>query len=375
MNPHGRIYSAGPSITDKECAYVSDAIQHGWYAHYADYKNRFEQEFARYVGSKYALATSCCTVAMHLALTTLGIGPGDEVIIPEITWVATANVVAQTGATPVIVDVEEQCWTIDPKAIQHALTPRTKAIMPVHSYGHPSDMHAIREIAREHRLTIVEDAAPSVGSEYFGQKTGTLSDIGCFSFQGSKILVTGEGGMLVTNNEALYQRAQKLAAHGREDSVQAFWSSEPGFKYTMANLLAALGLAQLERVDELIANKRRIYDDYARRLSHIDGIAIFKEKSGYLNNCAYPSILLTKRFQVSRDELIAELRKHDIDVRPVFPCLGDFPAFERRFDNPVARSIAPNGLNLPCAHNITSEEIDAVCDAILEMLGVVGEQR
>lgn len=368
LNTKEQILSAGPSITEKECSYVYDAVKNGWYSNYADYILKFEKEFAKYVNAKYSIAVSSGTAALHLSLIALNIKAGDEVIVPEVTWVACGNVVKSVGAEPVFVDIEEGSWTIKPDAIQKAITAKTKAIMPVHSYGHPSDMDRINQIAKEHNLYVIEDAAPSIGSEYFGRRTGALSDIGCFSFQGAKILVTGEGGMLVTNSEEYYKRALSFSKHGRDDSVKMFWSKEVGTKYSMANILAALGLAQLERIHELIENKRRIHDQYELRFKGIEGIDIFKEKDGYFSNCSYPSILLNRNVRVSREILIAELGKRNINVRSVFPCLSSFPSFEKRFNNDTAKYVSENALNLPCAHNIKEEDIDFVVHNILEIL-------
>ncbi len=368
METNKRIFSAGPFITEKEVEYVLDAVKNGWYSHYQDYKIKFEQEFAKFVGAKYALATFCGSAGLHLSMTVLGLKPGDEVIVPEITWVACANAVAQTGATPVFVDVEEDSWTIDPDSLRKAINANTKAIMPVHSYGHPADMDPINAIAKEHDLYVVEDAAPSVGSKYLGRSTGTLSDMGVFSFQGAKIMVTGEGGMWVTNSDEFYERAKSLAWHGRDDSQGMFYSKEVGYKYTMGNILAALGLAQLERVEELVKNKRRIHDQYESRFKDIPGIKMFKEKENYYSNCSYPSILLNDKFKIGRDELLAELKIRNIDTRPVFPRLSKLPSFEQRFVNPVAGFVEKNALNLPCPHNLTEEEVNRTVNTIKEIL-------
>lgn len=362
-----RIFSAGPSITNKEIAYVNDAIRHGWYAHYRDYTERFETAFSEYVGAKYAIATNCCTSAMHLAVVTLGLKQDDEVIVPDLTWIATASVLCYEGVRPVFVDIEKDSWTLEPRAIKKAITKKTKAIFPVHLYGHPADMQGILDIAKEYDLHVFTDAAPAIGSEYRGKKVGGLAEIECFSFQGAKIMVTGEGGMFVTNSDKHYERASMLVEDGRVAGT--FYIKEIGFHYRMANLLASLGLAQLERAEELIKAKRKQFDMYYKRLGNVPGIRMFKEKKGFKSNCSYPSIFLERTLSISRDGLIAELKKRNIYTRPVFPKLSDFNMFERA-DNPIAANVASCGMNLPTAFNLTEKDIDYVSDTIKEILKV-----
>ncbi len=277
--PQKRILTAGPTISQREIDYVVDAVTNGWNEHWSDYLVRFEQSFAQYVGTRFALATSSCTGALHLALLALGVGPGDEVIVPEVTWVATASAVSYAGATAVPVDVDPTTWCMDPASAERAITPRTKAIIPVHLYGHPTDMRAIRALADEHGLKVLEDAAPALGAEIEGRKAGSFGDVACFSFQGAKIMTCGEGGMLVTSDEALFERAKFLNDHGR-DPRRPFVIAEFGYKYKMSNLQAALGLAQLERIEEMIAKRRLIYQWYRRRLGGTADLAMNVERCG-----------------------------------------------------------------------------------------------
>lgn len=365
--PANRIHSAGPSITNKEIEFVNDAIRNGWYSHYRNYLEKFENSFAKYSGAKYAIATNCCTAAMHLALATINLKAGDEVIIPDLSWIATAAVIVYQNAKPVFVDIEKDSWTIDPSCIRKAITKKTKAIMPVHLYGHPAEMDDINKIAKEHNLYVVADAAPAVGSLYKDKKIATVADISCFSFQGAKMMVTGEGGMFVTGNESLYERASRLVEDGRLPGT--FWINEIGYHYRMANLLAALGLAQLERVDELISMKRRHFDMYYERLSNIAGIKMFKEKKYCRSNCSYPSILLTGKLSNKRDDLIKRLRERHIDTRPVFPKMSNFPMF-KKVDNPISEDIANNGLNLSTPAYLTEENADIVVNNIREILKI-----
>jgi len=365
------ILTAGPSITQKEIEYVTDAVKNGWNENWDSYLKKFEQAFAQFIGVKHALATSSCTGAMHLALLALGIKEGDEVIIPDLAWVATASVVKYVGASPVLVDVLEDTWCLDPESVRQAITPKTKAIMPVHLYGHPCEMDEINKIAKEYGLFVIEDAAQSIGSLYKEKRPGSLSDIGCFSFQGAKIMVTGEGGMLVTDNTELYEKAKFYNNHGR-DPKGSFWIFEVGYKYKMSNIQAALGLAQLERINELVEKKRLIYRWYKQYLGDIDGLKMNVEKSNVFNNYWMSSIVLDKKkISISRDELMKNLKeKYQVDSRTFFYPVSEFKPFNknRRQENPRSKYLALNGINLPSGHNLTEGEIRYICDGIRQIL-------
>jgi perosamine synthetase len=369
LSERKRILTAGPTISQREIDYVLDAVQNGWNEHWSDYLVRFEQAFAQYVGTRFALATSSCTGALHLSLLALGVGPGDEVLVPEVTWVATASAVNYTGATPVPVDVDPTTWCMDPESAESAITPQTKAIIPVHLYGHPADMRAIRKLADEHGLKILEDAAPALGAEIEGRKVGSFGDMACFSFQGAKIMTCGEGGMLVTDDESLYERAKFLGDHGRNPH-QPFLIAEFGHKYKLSNLQAALGLAQLERLEEMIAKRRLIFQWYRRRLHGAGDLALNVERYWARNIYWMTSIVLGDRFAVTRDEVIAGLRERQIDSRPFFPPLSSLPMFVgREAENPVAYNLSSRGINLPSGHNLTEADVDRVCTSLLEVLG------
>ena len=363
-----RISFAGPSITEKEVSYVLDAVQNGWYENYDGYVKRLEQTFADYLGVKYALATHCCTQALHLAAAALGLKQGDEVIVTDFSWVATAYAIAYTGATCVFTDITPDTWTIDPACIEKAITPRTKAIMLVHSFGQPAEMDEILALAQKYHLAIIEDAAPALGSEYKGKRVGTFGDIACFSFQGAKMAVSGEGGILVTNNEEYYRRACLLASMGRTDSKAVFWSDALGYQYTMGNLAASLALAQLERADELMTKKRALFSRYALNLKNTAGIHLITEKEYCKSNYCYPSILLKNHTREQRDAILAGLRERNIHARPAFPRMSGFPVLERRFENPVAAEVEAQGISLPSAASLTDNDIDFVCDSLLRLL-------
>jgi perosamine synthetase len=358
----GLILTAGPSMSAREAGYALDAVRNGWNDRHSDYLNRFSQSFADYVGTKYALPTSSCTGALHLSLLALGIGPGDEVIVPDLTWVATANAVAYTGATPVFADVEEDSWCLDPAAFEAAITPRTKAVMPVHMYGHPARMDAIVAVARQHGIKIVEDAAPSIGAEVAGRRTGSFGDAAAFSFQGAKLLVAGEGGMLVTDDEELYERAKYLWNMGHEGD---FWIGETGWKYRLSNVQAAIGLGQLERVDELVEAKRRIFDWYAEELDGVAGITLAREADWARSIYWMTSIRLHPEAGLSRDGLRSALLEAGVDTRPVFPAISRYPMWTPRQEpGRVAHAIGSEGINLPSGVKLGRHQVARVGEAI-----------
>ena len=363
-----KIAFAGPWITDKEVAYVTDATVNGFYENFDVYAKRLEKTVSEYVGAKYAIATHCCTVALHLSCAALDLKAGDEVICTDFSWVATAYAIKYTGATPVFVDIDPNTWTIDPQAILKAITPKTKAIMLVHSFGMPCDMTAIMKIAKEHNLRVIEDAAPALGVEHKGKRVGSFGDFGCFSFQGAKLTVSGEGGILLTSDDKLFQRAKLLASMGRTDSKAVFWSDELGYQYTIANLTAALALAQVERVQELFDRKRSIFAHFDARLGKIPGIRMVREPEGSKGNYCYPSFLLEDSIPVDRDFLVRSLKELNIHCRPAFPRMSRFPPHEARFENPVATKVERRGVSLPSAANLDTKDLDFVCDAIESLI-------
>lgn len=361
------ILTAGPSISAREASYALDAAQRGWNNEWNKYIRRFETTFADYVGVKYALSTSSCTGALHLALAALGIGPGDEVIVPDITWVATANAVVYVGATPIFADIAPQTWCLDPKSLEEAITSRTRAIIPVHLYGHPAEMDRIMAIAQAHNLFVVEDAAPAIGAEFRGQKTGTFGHFAAFSFQGAKLAVTGEGGILVTNDEALYKKAYALWDQGRTPGT--FWINEVGWKYKMSNIQAALGLGQIERIDELIEAKRRIFSWYAEGLTGVPHITINHEVPWARSIYWMTSILLDEEACLSRDELRTYLRQHNVDTRPVFPAISQYPIWPRsQTPQPTARRVGDQAINLPSGVCLKRDQVAYVCACIRDAL-------
>lgn len=363
-----QILTAGPSISNRELTYVSDATVRGWNNNHSDYLNKFQSEFAEYVGAKHALATSSCTGALHLSLLALGIGPGDEVLVPEVTWVATASAVRYTGATPIFVDIDPGTWCIDPKEAEKKITPKTKAIMPVHLYGFGADMTAIVNLAQAHNIAIVEDAAPAIGTLIDGRPAGSFGEFGAYSFQGAKMLVTGEGGMLVTSDSDLFERARKIQDHGRKPGT--FWIEELGYKYKMNNITAALGLAQLERSERQIEQKRRIADWYKELIGDHAKLTMQFEASGTRSIHWMNSITLDQSLPISRDEVMEKLKADGIDTRPVFPAISQYPFWDKKQNaGEVATRIGAQSINLPSGVKLSKKSIERVCEAITSIIG------
>jgi perosamine synthetase len=365
--PRELILTAGPSISKKEIKYVADAVTNGWNNHAFDYLHKFEKRFATYIGMRYALATSGGTGALWLGLATLGIGPGDEVILPDMTYFACSDVIKLLGATPVFVDILPDTWCIDPKAIERAITKRTKAIMPVHIYGNPSEMDEILRIARKNKLHIVEDACPAIGAEFKKKKPGSFGDFGAFSFQGAKIMVTGVGGMLVTNSKSLYEKALYLNDHGEAKSYKKFWQTSVGYTFEMSNLQAALGLAQLERIEEFVEKKRKIFEWYYERLHDIKGISLNYERKNTRSNRWMSSIILNDRFKFTRDQLRGKLKEKLIDTRPFFYPISMFPMYTKA-NTPVSYAVALNGINLPSGLSLTEQQVDYIARTVRTLL-------
>lgn len=362
------ILTAGPSISAKEAVYSFDAALSGWNSSWSKHLTAFEKEFASYIGVKYALATSSCTGALQIALMALDIGPGDEVIVPDLTWVATANAVRYVGAVPVFADIELDSWNIDATSAEKLITSKTKAIIPVHLYGSPARMNRILDLASRYQLKVVEDAAPAVGATWQGKRCGSFGDFAAFSFQGAKLMVTGEGGMIVTDDDILYQRALKIWDQGR-DPLRAFWIDGDGVKFKMSNLQAAFGLAQLERVDEMIEMKRRLFSWYREGLRGIPCLKFNNEVEGAKSICWMTSIVLDKTAPIGRDELMEKLKKRNVDTRGVFPSISQYPIWSTKCSSqPNALYIGENALNLPSGISLSKEEVNYVCSQITELL-------
>ncbi len=373
----GRIPVAGPWITRKEIRYVTDAIKHAWYKNANVYHQRFEKAFADYVGKKYAIALPSCTSAIHLSLLALGVGDKDEVIVPDITWIATAAPISYVGAKPVFADIDEHTWCLSASSFEKMISKKTKAVIPVDLYGNMPDMEAIRSIARRAGIAIIEDAAEAMGAQYGQGKAGSFGDTGVFSFHGSKTMTTGEGGMLVTDRKDVYQRCLFLRDHGRKPGDRMFFNSEVAYKYKMSAMQAALGLAQLERIDELLERKRRIFDWYVQELSDLPGIELNYEAPGTKNVYWMVTVIIGKRYKIAKEVLIDLMSKKNIDCRPFFYPLSSLPAYKdlgqvrmSRKNNTVSYAISAFGVNLPSGLNLTKKEIKYVCGALRSFLKI-----
>ena len=361
-----RIYYTKPSITELEVAYATDAARNGWGEHCYEYIIRFEEAFKAHLGVKYAIATSSCTGALHMGLAALGVGSGDEVIMADTNWIATAAPIVHLGAKPVFVDVLPDSWCIDPQLTETAISPRTKAIVAVHLYGNLCDMDRLLAIGQKHGIPIVEDAAEAIGSQYHGKRAGSMGDFGTFSFHGTKTLTTGEGGMFVTNDAALYETVLTLSNHGRvRGQTKQFWPDMMGFKYKMSNIQAAIGCAQMERIKDLVVGKRRIFAYYAEHFSDLS-VKMNPEPQGTINGYWMPSIVVNDGIPFDREELLAAFKADKIDGRVFFWPLSMLPMFEKKPGNAVSYGLFERAINLPSYHDLTEEEMDRAINIVRE---------
>jgi perosamine synthetase len=354
---------AEPELGEEELRNVVQAVKSGWISSKGEFIRRFEEGFARYCGARYGVATSSGTTALHLALTALGIGPGDEVLVPSLTFVATANAVVYTGARPVFIDSHPDYWCMDPDKLEEQITSRTKAIIPVHLYGHPCNMDAVVEIAERHNLYLVEDAAEAHGAEYKRRKVGSFGYIACFSFYGNKIITTGEGGMCLTSDEGLYRKMLVLRDHGATPGRQ-YWHERIGFNYRMTNLQAAVGVAQLEKLDDFVQRKRRLAGWYNSLLGETEGIRLPVEMRWARNVYWIYSFLVTDGFPLSRDELMARLAEEGIETRPLFWAVHLLPPYRDGRSLPQAERLCQSGISLPSAVTMTQEQVEHVAALI-----------
>ena len=369
MNP--QIYYTKPSITKLEVDYATDAAANGWGSNCYDYIGKFERQFSDFVGVKYSIATSSCTGALHLGLAALGVGPEDEVIVADVNWVATVAPVVHLGATPVLVDILPSTWCIDPEKVRSAITPRTKAIIAVHLYGNLCDMETLLAISEEHKIPIIEDAAEAIGSYYKGTHAGSIGKFSTFSFHGTKTITTGEGGMFVTNDEELYDRVLTLSNHGRShDHEKQFWPDMIGFKYKISNLAAAIGCAQLERINELIERKRAIFLSYKMRLENLP-LTLNHQPKNCVNGFWMPTIVFNEKLPFNRETLLALFAENNIDGRIFFWPLSLTPPFKKCESNVVSYSIHSRGVNLPSYHDISEDQIGKVCSIVQNYISTI----
>jgi len=353
-----RIYYTKPSITELEVKYSTDAATNGWGEKCYDYIYEFENRFKKHLAVKFAVATSSCTGALHLGLAAIGIKPGDEVILADINWIASAAPITYLGAKPVFVDILPDTWCIDPNKIEKAITSKTKAIIAVHLYGNLCEMDEIMEIGKRHNLYIIEDAAEAIGSIYRGKRAGSIGDFGTFSFHGTKTVTTGEGGMFVTNRAELYDKVLILNNHGRNPkNSRQFWCETIGYKYKISNIQAAIGCAQMERIDELISRKKEIYFEYYKRLKLISGLKMNPEREGTVNGYWMPTVVFDRKLNLNREEFLLKFKEENIDGRVFFYPLSSLPMFEEKTSNKISYSIYWRGINLPSYHDMSKDEV------------------
>jgi perosamine synthetase len=362
-----------PFLNGNEAEYVRDAVDSTWISSQGKYLERFEKDFPAYVGMKHGTCTCNGTTALHLAMRAAGIGPGDEVILPTFTMIATAFAICYCGATPVLLDANQDDWNLDVSQLESAISPKTKAILVVHIYGHPTDMDPVLEFAARHNLVVIEDAAEAIGSEYKGKLCGSFGRISCFSFFANKIITCGEGGMALTNDALLYDRLRYLKNLSFPlGKSREYVHEEIGYNYRMSNLHAALGCAQLERVREYVEMRRRNAALYSQRLARIPGLRLPVERPSVKNSYWMYGIVCEKQFPVSRDELIAKLLELGIESRKFFKpmhlqkSIRDH-GFRAPSSMPVSEHLGDAGLYLPSSSSLAVEDIDRICDAIAEI--------
>jgi len=361
---------AAPMLVGNEKKYVMDCLDTTWISSNGKYIQQFEARFAEFCGVKHAIA--CCngTVALHAALVAYGVGPGDEVIIPTLTFVATANAVMYCGATPVFVDSEPDAWNIDPAQIEAKITPRTKGIIAVHLYGHPADMDPIKEIGKKHGLFVMEDAAEAHGARYKGARTGSLADAGIFSFFGNKIITTGEGGMITTDDDEMAAQMRLLKGQGM-DPKRRYWFPVIGYNYRMTNIAAAIGLGQLEKIDWHLERRLEVASWYQEYLKDVPGVTWQPEMPWAKNVYWIFTILLADDLPISRDAVMAKLHEEGIETRPVFYPMHVLPPYAELAAGavfPVADRTAQQGINLPTWAGLTQADVRRVCDSLAVIL-------
>lgn len=355
-----------PQLNGNEYVYLMDAFLSTWISSTGKYVTRFEENFAAYCGMKYGVATSNGTTALHLALTVLGIGKGDEVIVPDLTFAATINAVLYTGATPVIVDIEEDSWCISPQSIEAAITSKTKAIIPVHIYGQPCDMEKICSIAEKHNLYVVEDCAEAHGAEWKGKKVGSFGMISIFSFFGNKVITTGEGGICVTNDKNLETKMRIYRDHGMSKE-RRYYHEVVGFNYRMTNLQAAIGVAQLERIEQILAWRKELEIQYQNALKNIAGVSLQQDNLPGRKKIAWlVSILVDEK---KRDLLMEELKRKGVDMRAFFIPLSEMDIYKEYARSCViSKKVAARGLNLPTSYEMRQNGVERIAEIIRDFL-------
>lgn len=361
-----RIPIATTKLDGNEGKYLKECIDSGWISSTGPFVNSFEKKFSEYCGTKYGVSVANGTVALHLAMVTLGIKKGDEVLVPALTFIASASTVKHCGAKPVFVDVDPKTWNIDPSKIENYITSKTKAIMPVHLYGNPCDMNKIKKIADKNNLYIIEDAAEAHGAKFNKKRVGSFSDISCFSFYANKTITTGEGGMCLTDNPDLDEKMRVLRDHGMSKK-RRYWHEVVGFNYRMTNLQAAVGVAQLERIDEFLKAKKLIGNYYRKKLAGLNGVHFQEQYPSARSIDWLVSIMFDEEFGYDRDKIISHLNEAEIDTRPVFYPIPAMPPYKTNLRFPVSERISKFGISLPSSPNLTRDNVEYICNQIISL--------
>lgn len=349
-----------PDLSGKEKEYVMDCMDSTWISSKGKYVERFENSFAEYIGVKYGTAVSNGTVSIHLALLALGIGIGDEVIVPSFTYIASANPIMYLGAKPVFVDSSEDTWQMNELEVERKITDKTKAVIAPHLYGYPCKMDVLREICDKHNIYLIEDCAEAIGSEYKGKKVGTYGDLACFSFFGNKTITTGEGGMVLSNNKELIDKARHIKDQGMS-KTQEYWHDIIGYNFRMTNICAAIGCAQLERIDQFVSRKIEVGELYKEMLKSVP-VKFQKDSKDIVNTYWMVAILLENENQ--RRDFRKYLKEHDIDTRPTFSPIHKMPMYESGKFYPVSENLGMRGINLPSYPLLSNEQIEYICNVI-----------
>lgn len=366
-----KIPMAKPSITQLEIEYVNDAVTNGWGEKCYDYIHKFSGLVKTYFNIRHVWPTSSCHGALHMVLMALGVGPGDEVIVPDTTWVGSVFPINWLGATPVFVDVLQRTWCIDPEKIKDKITKKTKAIIVVHLYGNLCEMDEIITIGKQYGLAVIEDAAEALGSEYKGRKAGTIADFGVFSFHGTKTITTGEGGAVITNRDDMVEKLNMIDGQGRRPGAKFFWVDEIGLKYKMSNLQAAIGLAQFERADALVDVKQKIFNWYRENLKGLEDINMNAKQAYSKNSYWMPTIVFGDSWcmdQEQRNRLVDSMNSLGISLRPFFYPVSSFPMYEDVTTNKISYGLSRSGINLPSYFDMTNDDIRYVVTKLIQLI-------
>ncbi len=363
-----KIHYTKPSITELEVSYVTDAARNGWGEQCYQYIIKFEEKFKDFSAAEYVLATSSCTGALHMGLAALDVSLGDEIILADTNWIASAAPITYLGAKPVFIDILPDSWCLDPDLIEAAITPKTKAILATHIYGNLCEMDLLLSIGEKYGIPIIEDAAEAIGSYWSHSHAGTLGKFGVFSFHGTKTITTGEGGVFVTNDENLYERVLTLSNHGRSrNQAKQFYPDVVGFKYKMSNIQAAIGCAQMSRINELVTRKKEILNYYKENFKNLSGVSMNPEPEGRINGAWMPTIVFEKSMQITSDILQSRFEEENIDARVFFHPLSSLPMFKNNKSNINAWDIPKRSINLPSYHDMTESELDRIISVVLEI--------